>query len=68
MPRRCSCCPFELGVALEEHGHVGVHLEGLDHLLRFSPGELGDAAPGEVVGDLYVQPGLADEMSLMRAM
>jgi hypothetical protein len=49
---------FELGVALEELGHVGVHLERLDHPLCLSPGELGDAAPGEVVSDLHVQPGL----------
>lgn len=51
-------CLFELGVALEEHGHVGVQLQRLDHPLGLPPGELGDAAPGEVVGDLHLQPGL----------
>jgi hypothetical protein len=48
---------FQLGVALEEHGNMGVHPEGLDHLFPLSPGEFRGAAPGEIAGDLDVQPG-----------
>jgi hypothetical protein len=49
---------LQLGVTLEEHRHMGVHLERFDHPLRLSTRELADAPAGEVIGDLHGQPGL----------
>src|SRR5260370_256511 len=47
------------GVAAQQPWHVRVHLERFDHVLGLAPGEPGDLAACEEIGELHERPGFA---------